>query len=109
VDDCKDYFRIYFVKRKDQLKTKVVELVERLKQGRFFKFETLGYARENASMKGLIKRSFRHHANILVNCESRKSPHESLFGVKFKKLATWRDLMKWLCGNYKKRRKVNSA
>jgi hypothetical protein len=49
VDDYTDYCWSYFVKNKDQLKTKVVELVEELKdKERFVKYLSLDDAGENA-------------------------------------------------------------
>jgi hypothetical protein len=56
VDDCTDYCWSYFVKSEDQLKTKVVELVEELnKICRFDKYIRLDDAEGNASIERACK------------------------------------------------------
>jgi hypothetical protein len=56
VDDYTDYCWNYFVKSKDQVKSKVVELVEELKdKGGFVKFMRLDDAGENVSIERFRK------------------------------------------------------
>jgi hypothetical protein len=56
VDDCTAYYWSYFLKSKDQLKIKILALVEELKdKGRFFMYIILDDAGENASIERACK------------------------------------------------------